>query len=121
VQLPEGFAADPGLFVAQVIGESMNRRIPSGAWCLFRANPKGSRQGKIVLAQHHDISDPETGGSYTIKRYQSEKRGDDHEGWQHNRITLLPHSTDAGFEPIVLSPEDGEAVSIIAEWVAVIG
>lgn len=121
VQLPEGFAADPGLFVAQVIGESMNRRIPSGAWCLFRANPKGSRQGKIVLAQHRDISDPETGGSYTIKRYQSEKRGDGDGGWQHERITLLPHSTDPGFEPIVLSPEDGEAVSIIAEWVAVIG
>lgn len=52
VQLPEGFAAAPGLFVAQVIGESMNRRIPNGTWCLFRAHPGGSRQGKIVLVQH---------------------------------------------------------------------
>ena len=49
VQLPEGFAAAPGLFVAQVIGESMSRRIPNGTWCLFRAAPSGSRQGKIVL------------------------------------------------------------------------
>jgi len=29
--------------VAQVIGESMNRRIPNGAWCLFRAAPAGTR------------------------------------------------------------------------------
>lgn len=121
VELPESLAAGPSLFVAQVIGESMNRRIPSGAWCLFRANPKGSRQGKIVLAQHRDISDSETGGSYTIKRYQSEMCSDGDGGWQHERITLLPHSTDPGFEPILLSPEDGETVSIIAEWVAVIG
>jgi len=121
VELPEGFAADPDLFVAQVVGESMNRRIPNGAWCLFRAHPKGSRQGKIVLAQHRDISDPETGGSYTVKRYQSEKYSDATGTWRHERITLLPHTTAPGFDPIVLSPDDGEAVSIIAEWVAVIG
>jgi len=121
VELPEGFAAGPGLFVAQVMGESMNRRIPNGAWCLFRANPKGSRQGKIVLAQHRGISDPETGGSYTIKRYQSEKCSDGAGGWRHERITLLPHSTSPEFEPIVLEPDDSEAVSIVAEWVAVIG
>jgi len=27
----------PGLFVAQVVGESMNRRIPNGAYCVFRS------------------------------------------------------------------------------------
>ena len=32
------------LFVAQVTGESMNRRIPNGAWCLFRLHPAGTRR-----------------------------------------------------------------------------
>lgn len=120
VQLPEGFATAPGLFVAQVIGESMNKRIPNGAWCLFRANPVGSRQGKIVLVQHRDVTDPETGGSYTVKRYQSEKQGAG-EGWQHERITLMPMSSDPQFQPLVLVPKDEGAVQLLAEWVAVIG
>jgi DUF2075 family protein len=120
VQLPEGFATAPGLFVAQVIGESMNKRIPNGAWCLFRANPVGSRQGKIVLVQHRDVTDPETGGSYTVKRYQSEKQGDG-EGWQHERITLMPMSSDPRYQPLVLIPKDEGAVRVVAEWVAVVG
>ncbi|MFZ5530530.1 MAG: S24 family peptidase [Pseudomonadota bacterium] len=120
VQLPEGFAAAPGLFVAQVIGESMSRRIPNGAWCLFGAAPAGSRQGKIVLVQHRDVTDPETGGSYTVKRYQSEKQGDA-EGWRHERITLMPMSSDPRFMPLVLVPRDEGAVRVVAEWVAVVG
>jgi uncharacterized protein len=43
VALPDWVRPQPGLFVAQVVGESMNRRIPSGSWCLFRANPGGTR------------------------------------------------------------------------------
>jgi hypothetical protein len=79
VALPDFVSTQPGMFVAQVVGESMNLRIPSGAWCLFRANPQGTRSGKIVVVQHREIDDPETGGSYTIKRYLSEKipEGDD--------------------------------------------
>lgn len=119
VQLPEGFATAPDMFVAQVIGESMNKRIPNGAWCLFRANPVGSRQGKIVLVQHRDVTDPETGGSYTVKRYQSEKQGDG-EGWQHERITLMPMSSDSQYQPLVLVPRDEGAVKVIAIWLAVI-
>lgn len=39
VALPDWVRAQPGLFVAKVAGESMNRRIPNGSWCLFRAPP----------------------------------------------------------------------------------
>lgn len=119
VQLPEGFATTSGMFLAQVIGESMNKRIPNGAWCLFRANPVGSRQGKIVLVQHRDVTDPETGGSYTVKRYQSEKQGNGEE-WQHERITLIPLSSDPKYQPLVLEMKDEGVVAIIAEWVAVV-
>ncbi len=39
----------PGMFVAQVVGQSMEPVIPDGAWCLFRAPVEGTRQGKTVL------------------------------------------------------------------------
>ena len=63
-----------GMFVAQVVGRSMELRIPDGAWCLFRSPVVGTRQGRIVLVQHRSIQDPETGGSYTVKRYESKRR-----------------------------------------------
>jgi len=108
------------LFVAQVIGESMNRRIPNGAWCLWRLNPTGTRQGKVVLAQHRDIVDPEHGGQYTVKVYESEKEAGGGDSWQHRRVTLRADSTDAGFEYIVLEGvEDGE-LRVVAELVEVL-
>ena len=110
----------PDLFVAQVVGESMNRRIPNGAWCVWRLNPSGTRQGKVVLAQHRDINDPEHGGQYTVKVYDSEKEATQDGGWQHTRITLKPDSTDAAFTPIVLENlEDGE-LTIVAELLEVL-
>ena len=39
VELPEPFVAKEGFFVTRVVGESMNRRIPNGAWCLFKSRP----------------------------------------------------------------------------------
>ena len=62
-----------GMFVAQVVGKSMEPAIPDGAWCLFRAPVGGTRQGKTVLVQLRDATDPETGQRYTVKRYKSEK------------------------------------------------
>ncbi len=78
------------IFVAQVVGESMNRRIPNGAWCVWRLNPTGTRQGRVVLAQHRDIQDPEHGGTFTVKIYESEKVGTEDGGWRHTRVTLKP-------------------------------
>ncbi len=73
VELPEHIRMSNDYFVAQIVGESMNRRIPNGSWCLFKADPKGSREGKIVLVQHKDIQDMEQGGHYTVKEYHSDK------------------------------------------------
>jgi hypothetical protein len=36
----------------------------------------------VVLVEHRDIADPETGGSYTVKRYRSRKAAGA-EGWRH--------------------------------------
>jgi len=109
-----------GLFVAQVVGESMNRRVPNGAWCLWRLHPAGSRGDNVVLAQHRDIHDSEHGGQYTVKVYGSEKEYFDDETWRHKRVTLKPSSTDPSFQPIVLKDlEEGE-LTIVAELVEVL-
>lgn len=121
VELPEAFRPQAGLFVAQVVGESMNRRIPNGSWCLFKLAPGGTRQGKVVLVQHREIDDVDTGGHYTIKVYESEKVSDDDGGWQHKRITLKPETTAPGYGPIVLTGKEAGELKVIAELVAVLG
>ena len=109
------------LFVAQVSGESMNRRIPNGAYCLWRLHPRGTRQGKVVLAQHRDIHDHELGGHYTVKVYESEKEHFDDGTWRHKRITLKPDSDDPRFEPTVLENVDDGELAIVAGFVEVLG
>ena len=105
-----------GMFVARIVGRSMEPAIPEGAHALFRAPVRGTRQGKTVLVQLRDAIDPET-GRYTVKRYESEKTasGDD---WQHTRVTLKPNNSD--FTPIVLTDLDEDAVQVVAELLAVI-
>lgn len=121
VALPDWVRPRPGLFVAQVVGESMNRRIPNGAWCLFRANPTGTREGKVVVVQHRSIADPETGGRYTVKLYASEKVPAEDGGWRHERITLRPDSHRPGFEPIEIRVREGEdGFSVVAEMLMVL-
>ena len=106
-----------GMFVAQVVGKSMEPAIPDGAWCLFSAPVEGTRQGKTVLVQLRDATDPETGQRYTVKRYTSEKAemGD---SWEHVKITLKPVNSD--FEPVVLSASDEGELQVIGELVEVL-
>jgi hypothetical protein len=120
VQLPDAFRHQRGLFIAQVIGESMNRRIPNGSWCLFRINPVGTRQGKIVLAQARDIADSDNGGQFTIKKYESKKKLLPDGTWRHVSIILRPDSTASGYEPLVFTEKQVDDVKVIAELVAVL-
>jgi hypothetical protein len=121
VALPESFRVTKGLFVAQVVGESMNRRIPNGAWCLFKIDPVGSREGKIVIAEHRAISDADTGTNVTVKRYHSEKIANEDGNWRHARIVLLPDSNEPRYKPIELTPDQAEELRIFAEHIAVLG
>jgi SOS-response transcriptional repressor LexA len=109
---------DERMFVAKAVGPSMEPRIRDGEYCVFRAHPVGSRQGKIVLAQYRGAADPDTGGSYTVKRYSSQKVGNGN-GWKHIKITLSPLNRD--FKPIELTAESEDEVNVIAELVAVLG
>jgi DUF2075 family protein len=119
VELPEPFVAKEGYFIAQVVGQSMNRRITNGSWCLFRSAGAGSREGKIVLVQSRDLQDPET-GRYTIKRYSSDKQTTEND-WAHQRITLSPESDRPSFHPIVLTPSEDSEFHLVGEYVATIG
>jgi len=107
----------PGMFVAQVVGKSMEPAIPDGAWCLFRAPVEGTRQGKTVLVKLRDGTDPETGQRYTVKRYESEKI-EKADSWRHERVTLKP--TNPAFEPIVLTASDEGQLEVVAELVNVL-
>ena len=103
------------MFVARVVGKSMEPRIPDGSYCVFSSPVEGSRKGKIVLAQLRDQQDPESGERYTVKHYESEKSAANGEPWRHLVIRRLPANKD--FEPITLQVEHEESVSVIAEFV----
>jgi DUF2075 family protein len=120
VRLPEPFEHKPGYFVVQVVGESMNRRIPNGAWCLFKPDQGGSRNGKIVLVESSHIQDAETGSSYTVKSYHSEKVSDDGVGWEHSKIVLSPMSSVGAFGDIELVGEQVKSFGVVGEFVAVL-
>ena len=108
----------PGMFVAQVVGHSMEPNIPDGSYCLFARPVTGTRQGKTVLVQLRDEIDPDTGERFTVKRYRSQK-ATDAEGWRHVRIELEPTNPD--FAPIELTTDDEDSVMVVAELVEVVG
>jgi SOS-response transcriptional repressor LexA len=110
---------DEQMFVARAVGRSMEPKIYDGDYCVFRAKPEGSRQGKIVLVQYRGPADPETGGAYTVKRYSSRVVAEREGGWRHAEITLSPLNPD--FRPITLTPEAEGDVAVIAESVGVLG
>ena len=93
-----------GMLGAQVVGKSMESAMPEGSWCLFRAPIEGTRQGKTVLVQLRDATDPETGQRYTVKRYMSEKA----------------ESVNPNFAPIVITGADEGELQVIAELVEVL-
>ena len=106
-----------GMFAARVTGRSMQPRIPSDSWCLFRPSPAGSREGRLLLVQLNTHTDPEDGGRYTVKRYHSVKQATD-DGWQHTTIEFQPLNPE--YQPIRITPEDADDLRIIGEFVSVI-
>jgi SOS-response transcriptional repressor LexA len=101
------------MFVARVIGRSMEPKIPDGSLCVFRHGVTGSRQGRLVLVEHVAGG---TNDRYTVKRYRSEKRQTP-EGWSHERIVLEPLNPE--FEAWELDPQE-DGFRIIAEFVRVL-
>lgn len=110
----------PGLFVAQVVGESMNRRIPNGSYCVFRFPVSGSRNDRVILVEHRDLADPELEGSFTLKIWRSIKKPAGEGSWEHEEIWLLSDSSEPGYEPISLRALEGSATAV-AELIEILG
>ncbi|MBM3775861.1 MAG: S24 family peptidase [Acidobacteria bacterium] len=118
VPAPEGLRAAESLFVARVVGRSMEPRIPDGSLNVFRAPVVGSRQNRILLVEM--LGEPDEASRYTVKRYTSRKtwsEGEDREqaAWEHASIRLEPLNPD--FEAFDLAEGQFRA---LAEWVRVL-
>lgn len=112
VKIPENIRLHEKLFVCQIIGESMNKRIPNGSYCIFEKYSGGSRNGQIVLVEHYNIQEADFGAGYTVKEYYSSKKISG-EGWQHTTIELKPLSNDDSFEVIKLKEDELEHLKVL--------
>ena len=113
------------MFIARVVGPSMEPLIPDGSLCVFRAGVAGSRQGKRLLVWEQATS--ASGGRYTVKTYRSSKRatgpqpgsGEEDESWEHAEIVLEP--LNPAFEPMrYTAGDEGRAFRVIGEFVQVL-
>jgi SOS-response transcriptional repressor LexA len=105
------------MYVVRAKGNSMLPKIKDGDMCIFRANVVGSRQNKIVLVQHNDVYDSENEGSYSIKKYTSEKVHDKITGeWKHEKIILKPENIE--YENILIQDDDGFLV--VGEFIGLV-
>jgi len=109
---------DKYMFIAQVVGRSMEPTIPDGSYCIFRFDQGGSRNGKVVLAESRQVTDPETNQKFTIKRYRSEKEKLKDDQWRHKKIVLSPDNKV--FKDIVLENVTGDDFRVAAEFIEVI-
>lgn len=115
----EGYTKkDRTKFIVQAVGHSMEPRIHDGDYCLFETYKGGSREGKIVLAEHHGEVDTDYEGAYSIKVYHSKKTYDEFGDWQHESIELWP--LNPAYDRIVLSADDSEEFAIIGEFIEVV-
>lgn len=106
-------ARRPGLFVAKVVGNSMNRVAPDGSWCLWQhigaAGVPTPAPGEYLLVRRESPDDPHLGG-FTFKRWELGTEG----------ARLAPVSRDPGFKPILLSPEENSTTTHIARFIEVL-
>lgn len=110
VEAPEDLRLTPDMFIAQIAGHSMEPLIPDGSLCIFRAGVRGSRVGRLVLAEDLEAN------AFAVKRYNSE-RIDNEESWRHEWIHLESLNPEGPSWP--LDPDE-EKYRIIAEFVRVL-
>jgi SOS-response transcriptional repressor LexA len=117
MRVPGNLTPREGMFVARVVGRSMEPLIPDGSLCVFRTGVTGTRQGKRLLIEQFGETD--FAARYTVKRYTSTKRrrGEDEndDQWEHERIRLEPLNKE--FPAFDLGPDE---FRVIAEFVAVL-
>lgn len=112
VRAPERLRLTEGMFVARVVGRSMEPRIPDGSLCIFRGPVTGSRQGRLVLIEKLDETD--FAWRYTVKRYAHHGARDE-SAERTEKIRLEPLNKEfAAFDL------DADRFRVIAEFVQVL-
>lgn len=120
VQIQARRPLDKTMFIAPIVGRSMEPGIPDGSFALFRIFASGNTPSAMalddrrVLVQLRDQADPDTGGKYTLKRWRVQALGSD----GVEAIELVPDN--AAFHSIVLTPSNDD-VRAVAEFLEVIG
>ncbi len=117
VTLPEYITCGPDFFIVQVIGESMNKRITSGSWCLFKKAPVEEYPGEIVLAYHPDIYDQDLGRHYAIKRYCPTATASQDGRREKIKVLLRPETHSPGYYDIEIIGDDINRLEIIGKFV----
>ena len=102
-----------GMFVARVVGRSMEPTIRSGSFCLFSRPVATHASGQVLLIAHRDRIDPDTGTSYSVKRVR----------WRRGArsLQLSSDNLDVGDVDVDLGPPDDPHVVLVAQLVDVLG
>jgi SOS-response transcriptional repressor LexA len=112
VRVPENLRLTEGMFVAHVVGRSMEPLIRDGSACIFRAPVTGSRKNRYLLIEKFDETD--FAARYTVKKYA--RRGDRDESAEcEDAIRLEPLNPE--FEPFDLT---SDKFRVVAEFVRVL-
>ncbi len=120
VELPGHIRMAEGYFVAQVLGESMNKRIPNGSWCLFKSGSGESCEGKIVLVQYRDIIDVEQGGHYAVREYHREQVNAEDYNFYSSNIVLRPKTSALGYKVMALTEDQAKNLRVLGEFVSIL-
>lgn len=115
VEAPPDVHPSEKMFVAKVVGRSMEPLIPDGSRCIFQADVAGSRTGRKLLVENH--AESEAGGQrYTVKRYRSEKIAHEDGAWEHARIFMEPLNPEFDTWEI----KEGDQCRVVAEFLRVL-
>ena len=119
VEPPHGVRLSSDMFVATVVGRSMEPYIPDGSRCVFRYGVVGSRQGRLVLVENLEESE-EGGQRYTVKRYESKKTMTGEDESRNVTVTMVPLNRE--YESWEIDPESAAAgrIRVLAEFVCVL-
>lgn len=113
IETPPDLHLDDDMFIARIQGHSMEPKIPDGSLCVFRRNPVGSRNNRLVLVRNSELADD---NQYTVKRYKSEKAVTE-DGFLQTRIRL--ESLNPAYPSWDLDEEE-DKYQVVAEFVRVL-
>jgi hypothetical protein len=104
------------MFVARVLGDALAPEVDAGTYCVFEPLT-GERDGRILLVFHTAITDPLTGGQYTLRRYRSERQQTD----AGSVLRVQLEAVRPGVLPLVLTPKDEDEIHVVAGLIHTLG